>query len=360
MHPLIQKLLRTPLQELPAKIANYYKYRIGKRPEFILLQTVSACNLQCSHCFINNYGKEIPDGKIRILPLAEFHARLPSLRKAIECAKTMELSSFEALLHKDLFVMMDTLLEINPRLRFALHSNGLLLDAAKLAELEKRPISEITISLDGCTAATVEAFKTGSQFAKVVEAIQRVGRSTLAPVLGTVFVMHRDNMHELPATVDFVADLGAKAIFVNNLLSFTAQHHALVLSGPQGNPAAEAILEKAILRAQARGLRILIPSMTPIAQGCDQHEMLYIDIDGRVPPCDFLGVSTPFHMHNQTVQRPPLFFGNIANTDALAIYQSPAATAFRQTHRSGKLPPQCSHCADGYGILCSKRKVYEP
>ena len=82
---LLYKLFNTHPSEFKDRIKSGYKHYILSYPTTIILQTVAACNLPCRHCFINNYGLEIPDGQKNIMKPEDFRNMLatsafPSLR----------------------------------------------------------------------------------------------------------------------------------------------------------------------------------------------------------------------------------------------------------------------------------------
>ena len=121
---------------------------------------------------------------------------------------------------------MDAVLEINSQIQFPIHSNAQIISYELIKKLEKYPISEITISLDGINKQTVEAFKTGASFGKIIQSIKEISKTDLRSILGTVFVLHKNNYNELIEYVDYVNQLGVKIIYVNNLLSFTHRHES--------------------------------------------------------------------------------------------------------------------------------------
>src|SRR6476661_3302581 len=103
---------------------------------------------------------------------------------------------------------MNYLLKLNPRLKFSMLSNAMLLTDENIRKLEANPISDLTISLDGMTKDVVENFKTGVEFEKIIQAISRLNKSLLRSKVGVGFVAHKNNVHQLPAYVDSVNQLG--------------------------------------------------------------------------------------------------------------------------------------------------------
>lgn len=333
---------------------------VSNYPKFITLQTVSACNLQCKHCFINDYRTEIEDGVIKIMKFQEFLRFSDRLKKIIQHAEFFTFSSFEALLNKNLFRMMDHLLSINPSLKFPLLSNAMLITDEIIRQLENYPVTEINISLDGMTKNTVEGFKTGVEFDKIIAAIKRLQNSKLKHVVAVTFVAHQDNIHELPAYVDYVNELGVKLIYVSNILTFTSNNAHLALYTPEGNASAQNLFDDAIKRAKKNGQTIQVPELKPQLKGCQAVEAFFIDSNGNIAPCDFLAVSTPFTLFGTTKRNPPTVFGNIFKEDPVDIYRSQTYQQFRKAHRLGKdLPEPCQNCIDAYGLMCSNRKVYK-
>jgi MoaA/NifB/PqqE/SkfB family radical SAM enzyme len=355
---IISKTMNTPISALPQKITRGVRHMLLEYPVHIIVNTVTTCNLTCEHCFITNYGVEIPDAHNNIMQFDKFMAILGRIEHAVKHTEYFQFSTFEELLNKRFFDMMDAVLKINPKIQFPIHSNGRLLTDETLARLANYPISEITISLDGMHKETVESFKTGAIFEEVVSAVRRAAAMPWKTRVGTVFVAHKDNIAELPEYVDFVYDLGVRTIYVNNLLSFTPQFREKYLYTPNGNPGAEAIFKEAIRRVEEKRMTIYMPGLKPEPKGCGITEAVYIDFRGNISPCDFLNESTPFELFGETKQGEPIRFGNVLEEDILDIYRSPKVRAFREAHRHGEIPEPCTHCIDAYGLMCSKRTKY--
>lgn len=355
---LIKRTFATAPDELAEKLKRGWKHYVLNRPTLVLVQTVSACNLQCRHCFINNYGKEIKDGVKKILTADEFKKMLPSLRKAIKHAELFELTTFEPLLQKHIFEIFDIVLAINPKIKFPILTNAMLVNEGIMQKLRKYPISEFTISFDGAKRETVESFKTGADFEKIISVMKLFNSLKFDVPLQTVFVLQKNNYKELPEYIDFVNSLGVKTVFVNNLLSFTPETNDLTLYSKAGNDEVEEIFEQAIKKVEKNRQTLYLPSMKPIEMGCKTTELLFVDINGNVPPCDYLAVETPFEYDGKSYKAKPLIFGNIFKNDALKIFRSTKAKEFRNFHRLKQIPECCRCCINAYGLMCSNRRKY--
>lgn len=353
---VVKKISLIPRNKLRHRVMLGIRKYIKGYPSYISLQTVSACNLKCKHCFINDYHTEIHDGVIKIMQFHEFVLFAEKLRPLIKNASFMVFTTFEAILNKNLFKMMDLILEINPDMQFPFLSNTMELSPEKIAVLEKYPIADINISLDGCTKKTVEDFKTEVVFEKIIDTIKILKQSTLKDKVAVTFVAHQNNIHELPDYVDFVNNLGVRQIYVSNILTFTKNLEGLELYTKEGNKYAQEKFDEAIRRAKINKQNISMPRLKPEMLGCQACEAFFIDSNGNVAPCDFLAVTTPFTIWGETVKNPPVIFGNIFKDNPLEIYRSPAFKKFRTAHREGKdLPKECASCIDAYGLMCSNR-----
>jgi MoaA/NifB/PqqE/SkfB family radical SAM enzyme len=351
-----RKIRRIPRSKLPERLRLGIRKYLTNYPYFISVQTVSACNLKCKHCFINDYHTTIHDGVIKIMKLDEFSVFAERLRPMIRHASFFCFSTFEAILNKHLFKMMDLVLEINPAIQFPILSNTMELSPEKISLLENYPVSEVNISLDGYTKKTVEDFKTEAVFETIIGTIRYLRTTRLKEKLAVTFVAHKNNIHELPDYVDFVHKLGIRQIYVSNILSFTSSLEPLALYTPTGNAVAQQLFEEAVKRAKKNRQSISIPRLKPEQMGCQTAEIFFVDISGNVAPCDFLAVTTPFTLWGETIRHSPLIFGNILKDDPVEIYRKPEFKAFRNAHRLGEsLPDHCTHCIDAYGLMCSNR-----
>ena len=356
---ILKKIINTPLKQIPHKILPAFKHYLLDYPSGITVQTVVACNLKCKHCFLNDFGETIPDGFRGMMDFEDFKNIVNRLKKFIKRTNEFYFSTFEPLLHKDIFKMMDYVLEINPKLQFPIVTNAKIIDDQKLKQLLKYPIPSYTISLDGIQKDTVENFKIGLSFEKTIETIKKIIEFDKNASVGTVFVLHKNNVNELIDYPDFVNSLGVKKILINNLMSFSSKFTNQYLYTKNGNKQVEEIFQYIIKRAKANGQQIWLPLMKPVQMGCRQCESLFIDINGNVTPCDMLSVSTQFEFFGNIKRNRPIIFGNVYQQDPLKIYRLKAFKQFRAKHRKGKnLPQSCQFCIDAYGLLCSHRKAY--
>ncbi|MBK7883149.1 MAG: SPASM domain-containing protein [Chitinophagaceae bacterium] len=231
----------------------------------------------------------------------------------------------------------------------------------KIAMLEKYPISEINISLDGTSKEVVENFKDGVEFEKILLALDRLSKSKLRDKIAVTFVAHKNNIHQLPEHLHLVKKYGVQTIYVSNLLSFTKENQDMVLYTENGNAEVDKIFAESIKIAKRNKQVLQLPLTKPKLKGCQACEAFFVNYNGNVSPCDFLAVTTPFTLFGKTVKNPPLVYGNVLFDDPVEIYRSKSFVEFRNQHRLGKkVPSVCENCIDAYGLMCSNRTVHLP
>lgn len=297
-----------------------------------------SCNLRCRHCRGMVSGDL--DGK-RAMQMVEEIAFLKAGWVIIEGG--------EPLLRHDLFDLL-TALRRND-LNVHLISNGLLLDDGVLARLSTLGV-KVMISIDGATAATYEAIRSGSNFEKAVAAARRTAAAGLLGAINcTVLKM---NYRELPGAFDLAAAVGAPKI---NFIGLKPCHNytAELLSAEECG--------EAIRLACAAAKRIGLPFFfdepffgavvkewhlpLPLAVGsagivasatnaCIFGEYLFIEPSGDVKPCSFA----------------PMTAGNVKEKSLTSIWEEMQTSPFfRQVKTAESRTGDCRDCQ--YLIECN-------
>lgn len=328
--------------------------RFSSFPKGINVEIMTVCNLKCKHCRVTYHGGLIPDVKLGMMDLDFFRKIADRISPLIKKAVIFQFSSIEPLFHKELFAMMDYVCRYNRHISFPILSNGMLLNEKNIVNLSSRNVPSITVSLDGCRKETVESFKTGTDFDKVVGNIRLVKRTANRKILlNSIFVATALNVKELVEYVDFCSGLGIDNIFVNGFLSYKPEFSSLSLYSKSGNPEIYELFLKANERARKRGISIQFPYLVAKKRGCDAYPNIYIGEDGDVAACMHLARQTPFALFSDTKSNPPVIYGNIFNEDPLRIWNKREFSEFRNKHKRGDVPEECSFCGEAYGVIVS-------
>ena len=274
----------------------------------------------------------------------------PLIKKAV----IFQFSSIEPLFHKDLFAMMDCVSRHNRHITFPILTNGMLLNESNVAKLSSRNVPSVTVSLDGCRKETVESFKTGADFDKIVGHIGSLKKISKRKIqLNTIFVATSSNVNELLEYVDFCSGLGVDNIFVNGFLSYRPELSRLSLYSKTGNTEVYGSFLKAQERARKRGISIQFPYLTAKARGCDAYAHMYIGENGDVSPCMHLARKTPFALFSETSVSSPVIYGNVLKDDPVSIWKKKEFSEFRNRQKRGEIPESCGYCGEAYGVIVS-------
>lgn len=328
--------------------------RFSSFPKCINVEIMTVCNLKCKHCRVTYHGSLIPDVKPGMMDLGFFKKIVDRSSGLISKAVVFQFSSIEPLFHKELFAMMDYVCRHNRNISFPILSNGMLLDENNIANLCARNVPSITVSLDGFKKATVESFKTGSDFERIVNNIKLVKKVSKRKIsLNTIFVATTFNVKELLEYVDFCGDLGVDTIFVNGFLSYKPESSGLSLYSKNGNPEIYSLFLKAGEKARKKGVSIQFPYLLARRRGCDAYPNMHIGENGDVSACMHLARQTPLVLFSDARINPPVIYGNVFKEDPLDIWRKKEFLEFRKKHQRGDVPEECSFCGEAYGVIVS-------
>lgn len=167
-----------------------YSYR---KPFILELEITRRCNLQCVHCYAQAADTPFPDE----LTLSEIRT---VLRDGAELGiRELSLTGGEVFLRPDFIPILDAGLDAGFALRFV--TNATLLTDALLAELCRRPVKLITVSLDGISAAAHERIRGPGSHEPALRHLLRLKDAGFCVSVITAF--SRLNLGEFDALLEF-------------------------------------------------------------------------------------------------------------------------------------------------------------
>ena len=215
-----------------------------------------------------------------------------------------------------------------------LNTNARRLSDPKFVEtLVAAGLDHVQITVESCEAEIHNQMVNANAYAQTIAGLKNTLKSPLFVMTNTT--MLRNNVHTIPATLDFLADLGVPTIGLNALIY--SGHGATVGTGlPESE--LTPLLETARLKTETRGQRLIWYTPTqycgfdPMAldlgvKGCTAA--LYnmcVEPNGDVLPC-------------QSYYRP---VGNLLRDDWNVIWNHELSVSLRE--RKG-LPAKCNDCA---------------
>jgi MoaA/NifB/PqqE/SkfB family radical SAM enzyme len=303
--------------------------------EALQIEVTSRCNIQCVMCPVTVLAEHWP---ARDMPWETFER----IADAFDRTRWVYLQGWgEPLLHRRIFDMIRRAKRAGCRVGFT--TNGTRLTRETGARLLDLDLDLLAVSIAGATAATHEAIRVGSDFAKLLENLRqflllRRERGSSRPKVEVFYLMARTNLAELPAAVALAADLGADELVATNLdYVITTELDGLRAYG--AGPVAQAHRDSLdAARAAARRARLAFrpyPLEFREMAVCDLNplKILFISSDGSVSPCVYTSLAgqaeIPRVFAGRPVEVPVVHFGNVNEQPLMEVWEGPGYREFR-------------------------------
>jgi len=304
--------------------------------EAFQIEVTSRCNLKCVMCPVTVLAERWPQ---RDMSWETFER----VSEAFGRVKWVHLQGWgEPLLHRRIFDMIARAKSAGCRVGFT--TNGTRLTRETGARLLDLGLDLMAVSIAGARAATHEAIRVGSDFAKLVEKLRRFlllrrQAGNPRPKVEVFFLMTRTNLAELPHAVELAAELGADELVATNLdyVITTGLDELRAYSDLPPARACEDALERARAAARAGGIafrpyRLQFREMAV----CDLNplKILFVAADGSVSPCVYTSLvgqsEIPRVFKGRAVEVPVVSFGNVNDRPLMEIWEGPAYREFRK------------------------------
>ena len=318
------------------RLVSWLRRSEPERPfEAFQIEVTSRCNLKCVMCPVTVLADHWP---ARDMAWETFERAAAAFARA----KWVYLQGWgEPLLHRRIFDMIGRAKQAGCRVGFT--TNGTRLTRATGARLLDAGLDLLAVSIAGASAASHEAIRVGSDFAKLLENLRgflrlRDGHGGARPKVEIFYLMTRTNLAELPRAVELAAELGADELVATNLdYVMTPGLDALRAYG-EGPPAHAlgAALDEARAAARRTGIAFRpYPLAFREMAVCDLNplKILFISADGAVSPCVYTSLtgqtSIPRVFGGHAVEVPVVQFGNLNERSLAQVWESAAYREFR-------------------------------
>lgn len=313
-------------------------------PEALQLNVSSVCNLTCRMC--PYLGVHQDDAYLTFMSSETFERLLPTIKTvgAVHFS-----GSGEPLYNKLLLGFMDRVRTECPRARIALITNGTLLRRDVAAELVRLRLDSLTVSIDGSTAATVEAIRRHSDFELIVENIRYLSelkrdRGSPHPRIFANYMTGYGTYREIPDFVRLAHRVGIEEVHLLEIQPSCAGDVVdNLVEGLRDDEGRR--LRYAIQLGQRLGVTIVPPLVS--ANACLFPYHPHVSESGEVNPCCFMDYDgrTLFDGTRQ-VELAALSFGNADTEDFRRVWNAPAYRTFRRRNKTGDFPGNCRTCFD--------------
>lgn len=183
-------------------------------PSTLTMAITGACNLQCSHCFVEagkaTSATHVPERIVRRL-VEEF----TGLGGEKVC-----FTGGEPLCHPAWLQLVQFGCGLGLK-AVSIQTNGILLSDEAIAGLRdlKFPNLTIQISLDGATASTHDLVRGEGAFAGAIAGLQRLCQAGLGPQTTVFFTEMQHNLAEIPTLLELTAGMGIGAVVTGCLVT---------------------------------------------------------------------------------------------------------------------------------------------
>lgn len=298
------------------------------------VELTTRCPLLCKMCI----RSESSEWQYQDMPLEDFK-KIPPYLKDVE---TVVLEGWgESLLHKDLSECVRLVKKEGPQVGFV--TSGMGLTKERVSELIEAGIDFVGFSISGTTPETHAAIRVNSRLPEVLGAIrlfqdEQKRKGILRPKIHLIFLMVKDNAHEVPSVPSFAKEAGVEEVVITNICHTINrwQETQRIFNWEDVKSPYDRILEQAKANAQKLNIRLKTPNLTtsnvPV---CAENPLrnLYISAKGEVSPCVYLypPLPSPFRriFCEKEYQIDHVSFGNIFSEPFSAIWNSPEYVAFR-------------------------------
>jgi MoaA/NifB/PqqE/SkfB family radical SAM enzyme len=297
------------------------------------IEITTRCNLQCTMC-IKTACKE---WHRKDMSINDFEKIVPYLHDV----KSVVLEGWgESLFHKNLVDFIRLAKTAGPEVGFVTSGMGLTPDYAH--RIVDAGVDFMGFSLSGATAKTHCAIRVNSDFNALIASMKNMKGLVLdnpsgKPKLHIVYLMLKDNVHEIPILLDLAHEIGINEIVLLNIIQVTSweQDSHKIFTCEEGSLYKDAIKD-AMDGARKLKISLSLPAVFPQNVAvCSENPLdtIYISVDGEVSPCVFLNppVTSPITRIFCGAEYPtlPVSFGNIFTEALEKIWTSKEYEEFR-------------------------------
>jgi MoaA/NifB/PqqE/SkfB family radical SAM enzyme len=298
------------------------------------IELTTRCPLLCKMCI----RSESSEWQYQDMTLEDFKKILPYLKEV----ETVVLEGWgESLLHKDLTECVRLVKKEGAQVGFVTSGMGLTQD--RISDLIEAGLDFVGFSISGTTPETHDAIRVNSHLPEVLDAIrlfqeEQKRRGLLRPKIQLIFLMVKDNVHEVPSVPSFAKEAGVEEVVITNICHTINlwQETQRVFVWENVKSPYEEIVKQAEINARKLNIRLKKPDLSTCSVPvCAENPLrnLYISAEGAVSPCVYLypPLPSPFRriFCEKEYRTDKVSFGNIFREPFSAIWNNNHYQEFR-------------------------------
>ena len=324
------------------------------------IELTTRCPLLCKMCI----RAESSEWQYQDMPLDDFKKILPCLKEV----ETVVLEGWgESLLHKDLSECIRLVKKEGPQVGFVTSGMGLTKD--RVSELIEAGIDFVGFSISGTTPETHNAVRVNSHLPEVLDAIrlfqdEQKRREILRPKMHLIFLMVKDNVHEVPSVPSLAKEAGIEEVVITNICHTINlwQEAQRVFVWENVKSPYEEIVGQAVVSAEKLHIRLKKPALSAFnVPVCAENPLrnLYISAEGEVSPCVYLYPPLPSPFRRIFCEKEygtdKVSFGNIFKEPFSAIWNNGRYKEFRN-----RFTQRAKEYNEAYFSLWDSPKFHNP
>jgi MoaA/NifB/PqqE/SkfB family radical SAM enzyme len=323
--------MRTSKLPLVNSAVNLVEQKLGRtrlisNPVLVHVEPTTFCNLRCVMCGRQGAWKPLADHASHMTK-ETFLKLVPFLKTA----RRVVLHGFgETLVYPHFRWMFGVCRDLGCRVW--LLTNGILLEPY-LADLVKRGLHTLNISMDAATAETYTKIR-GGDLETITRNVDRLNalkaqEGTRHPRLGLSFSVMKQNFHELPLLVDWAAEHQVDSIKAEHLVAWSDIPEIREQCVFDIKDEVNEVYGRAYEKARRSGIGMTFPGMEPKETYVPcPWSFFTVFCEGSVGPCG----GQKYNLDNVNV------------TPLREIWNGPAYRELREKFNKRQYPTQCERC----------------
>lgn len=319
--------------------------------DWIQVEITTYCNAACIYCPRTVYKGSWID---RHLPFDLFRKIEPAFPKT----RHLHLQGWgEPFLNPDFFKMAS--LAKNEGLQVGTTTNGMLLDQEKAARLIDTGIDIVAFSLAGTNEQSNDRIRKGTQFLKVMKAIEtlekeKIKRGSQTPAIHIAYLVLRSAINETEKLPPLLEGRGISQMVISTLDFVAAeelQSEVIRPSSGEEHLEMESLFLSVAREGGKRGIAVhhYWPPFGGLKRYCHENvqKALCIASDGAVTPCVFtnLQVGEPFqYLLDEKRPYRRNIMGTLQNQTLFDIWRGKPYKKFRNSFSGRNIDPLCRGC----------------
>ena len=319
------------------------------------------CNLRCSHCYQDTYEQaDLPfDSLVQIF--RQFVGTLEMFRRESgrDIPARITLTGGEPFLRSDFFELLEIVASYRRSLRFAILTNGTMIDRNTAKRIACFKPDYVQVSIDGLreTHDTLRAF---GSFDLATEGIRRFVEQHVRTIVS--FTVSRRNAAEFAAVARWATQLGVQRFWADRLIPTTLEQRCDVLSPEETREFFEQMhaVRTALQPQTCAGWLKKFVSQYILRRGSamevSMHRALQFLVGGGTIYRCSAGDSLVAVLPDGTLlpcRRMPIPVGNVLQTPLIELYRN---SEILKQLRENRCPKECAGCLYvehcGGGLRC--------